>query len=81
MRELITKSNEWYDNLPELNRFLFFVVVLIGVIQSALYVCMYIISPINSIFVFPIWATLMFLWRGGYFFIKWREWCIKQKNK
>ncbi len=70
MKKLITKSNEWYDNLPELKRLLFFLIVIMG----SLILTMCIFYILNFVWSFIIWASILAFWRCGYIFIKWYDW-------
>lgn len=64
MRKLIIQSNEWYDNLPEPKRSLFFLIVIFGSLVVAEY-----FSIIKGfIWAFPIWAVIFSLWRLTYIF-------------
>ena len=62
MRKFILNSYEWYDNLPEPKRTIFFFIVIGG----SLVVAQWLMVSKIFIWAFPIWATTIFLWRGGY---------------
>ena len=72
MRRLIVRSNEWYDNLKEPNRVLFFLVFVMG----TLIVAQYFMVVENNPFWFMGWSLLLTLWRCGYIFIQ-----MVNKNK
>jgi hypothetical protein len=65
MKNWIVKSNEWYDNLPELKRFLFF---FFGIMGSYTLV-MLVLFP-NCVWAFPIWAFFVVSWRLNYIIMK-----------
>lgn len=65
MKNFIIKSNEWYDDLPELKRFLFFLLFLVG----GLLVCEFFLSLDNP-WPFVIWTSCLTFWRMSYTFIK-----------
>jgi len=69
MKKFIIRTNKWYDNLPELKRFLFFLIVIMG----SLFVAQYLMYVEDFIWAFPIWALLVCFWRIGYVFIQWYE--------
>ena len=66
IKKLIIKSNEWYDNLPEPKRSLFFLIVVFG----GLIISQYFMFVENSVIAFIIWSSLI-SWRCGYIFIDW----------
>ena len=74
---MIVKTNKWYDNLPEIKRLLFFLVVIMG----SLIVTQYFMYALNFIWAFPIWAGIICFWRCGYVFINWIEWYKKTHKK
>ena len=74
MKKLIIKTNEWYENLSEIKRMLFFLIVIMG----SLIVSQYFMYAQNFTLAFPIWAGTLCFWRCGYFFINWFE---QFKNK
>ena len=65
MKNLIIKTNKYYDSLPEMKRLLFFLIVIGGSQLMALFF-MYVY---DFIFAFLIWAGMVFLWRGSYIFL------------
>ena len=66
MRRLIVRSNEWYDNLKEPNRVLFFLVFVMG----TLIVAQYFMVMENNPFWFMGWSLLLTLWRVSYIFLQ-----------
>lgn len=60
MINLIIQSNKWYDNLSEIKRLLFFLVIIMG---SLIY-SQYLSYVENTIWAFPIWAIVVLIWRG-----------------
>jgi len=79
MKQLIIKSNEWYDNLPEPKRTLFFFITIVGslLVMECINYC---ISK-NVIFAFLIWILLFCSWRVSYIFIDWIDWYKKTPKK
>jgi len=69
MKNIIIKSNEWYDDLSEMKRLSFFLIVIMG----SLVIVQYLMSGKNSVWSFPIWASFIAFWRCGYIFIQWYE--------
>ena len=61
MKNWIIKSNEWYDNIVEPKRFLLMIFVVLMII---------IISHYFFVFLFPIFALIVVLWRDSYSLIK-----------
>lgn len=62
MRNFITKTNEWYDNLPTTKREIFFVTVVMGTLlisEIALWVY-------NILWLLPLWVLIMGGWRLMY---------------
>ena len=66
MKGIIVRSNQWYDNLKEPNRALFFLVFVMG----GLIVAQYFRYVENNPWVFVGWALVLTLWRVSYIFIK-----------
>lgn len=77
MKKFIIKSNEWYDDLKEPKRVLFFVVVVMG----SLIFAQYLMYAKNFIWAFPIWALTVSSWRVSYSFIRATEDYKKRKRK
>lgn len=69
MRNPITQSNEWYDNLPELKRDLFFLVFIFG----SLLVAEYLMHVEGFIWAMPIWMVVWSLWRIPYILTRYRK--------
>jgi len=74
VKDWIIKSNEWYDDLPENKRFLFFLIVIGG----SLLLCQYLLYSKQCIWALPVWVIVFFSWRFGYIILKERE---KHKKK
>lgn len=66
MKRLIVRSNEWYDNLKEPKRTVFFLIFVMGTLIIAQYFMVIESNP----FWFIGWATLLTMWRCGYIFIQ-----------
>ena len=66
MKNFIIKSNEWYDNLSEVPRFLFFLLVAVG----GLALTEYFMYVHKFIWAFPIWAGTLLFWRMSYVIMK-----------
>lgn len=66
MKKIIVRSNEWYDNLKEPNRVLFFLVFVMG----GLIVSQYFMYVKQNPWVFVGWVLGLTLWRVSYVFIK-----------
>ena len=64
MRRLIVRSNQWYDNLKEPNRALFFLVFVMG----GLIVAQYFMVVEENPWLFIGWSLLLTLWRVSYVF-------------
>ncbi len=65
MINLIIKSNKWYDNLSEIKRLLFFIIVIMGSLIFVQY-----LSYVKDImWAFPIWALVILIWRGVAIFL------------
>ncbi len=77
MKKIIVKTNEWFDDLPEIKRLLFFIFVLAG----SLLVALYFVYAKNFIWAFPIWAGTAWSWRFSYILVKIKERSKKIKNK
>lgn len=77
MKKLIVKTNEWYENLSDMKRLSFFLIVIMG----SLIVAQYFMYARNFIWAFPIWAGTICFWRCGYVFINWHEWYKKTHSK
>ncbi len=77
MKSVIIKTNEWYDNLPEGKRFLFFLVVIMGtsIVTQYLMICQ------KFFWAFPIWVIVFCFWRIVYVFFDWRDKYKKIKKK
>jgi len=74
----IVKSNSWYDNLPELKRDLFFLVVIFGsLIVAQLLGHIY---KMGIPWPFIIWASVVAAWRCTSVFYHWRKDYLKRKN-
>lgn len=69
MKNWIVKSNEWYDNLPEIKRDLFFLIVIMG----SLLIAQYFMIVEDFIWAFPIWAFFISFWRISYVFYLWKN--------
>jgi hypothetical protein len=69
MRNPIKQSNQWYDNLPELKRGLFFLVFIFG----SLIVTQFLQYVKGYTWAFPIWATIWSLWRIPYILTQHRK--------
>jgi hypothetical protein len=66
MKKLITKPNEWYDNLSDNKRDLFFLVFVFG----SLILTQYLTYVENFIWSFPIWVCFWSILRIPYFLIR-----------
>lgn len=66
MKNFIIKSNEWYDDLPEPKRFLFFLIIVCG----GVCISNYLLYVTNNPWPFAIWTLSLVLWRISYSFIK-----------
>lgn len=68
MKNFIIKSNEWYDDLPEPKRFLFFLLFLVG----GTLLCELFLFYLDRIQPWPfiIWVSCLTFWRISYTFIK-----------
>ena len=66
MKKLITKPNEWYDNLSDNKRDLFFLVFVFG----SLILTQYLTYVENFIGSFPIWVCFWSILRIPYFLIR-----------
>ena len=66
MKKLITKPNEWYDNLSDNKRDLFFLVFVFG----SLILTQYLTYVENFIWSFPIWVCFWSILRIPYFLIQ-----------
>lgn len=73
MKKLIVKTNQWYENLSDMKRLTFFLIVIMG----SMIVSQYLTYEKNSIWAFLIWAGTLCSWRCGYVFINWHEWYKK----
>ena len=69
MKNPIVQSNEWYDNLSEPKRTLFFLVFVMG----TLILTQYLTYGQDLWYAFPIWASVIASWRISYVFIQWRK--------
>ncbi len=58
MKKLIIKSNEWYDNLPEIKRFMFFFFVIAG--------CNFCSLVFFGYKGYCIWLIIFMIWRVFY---------------
>lgn len=66
MKKLITKPNEWYDNLSENKKHLFFLVFVFG----SLILAQYLTYVENFIWSLPIWVCFWSILRIPYFLIQ-----------
>lgn len=66
IKNLIIKTNNWYDNLNELPRFIFFLFVIMG----SFIVAMISMQEYNFIWALPTWFLIFCLWRVSYVFIR-----------
>ncbi len=73
MKNIIIRSNEWYDNLPEMSRLLFFLLVIVGS-DLALIIFFGTVG-------FFIWLSIFMTWRFGAVLINWYEWYTKGAKK
>ena len=69
MRNTITQSNEWYDNLPELKRDLFFLVFIFG----SLLIAQFLMYVEDFIWALPIWMVVWSSWRLPYVLKKYKK--------
>lgn len=76
-KRIIVKSNNWYDNLPEMERTIFFLVVILAPLLVVLY-----LSATNEkvIWGLPIWAFLFCTWRISKVIYNWID-DYKKLNK
>lgn len=63
IRNAIYRSNEWYDDLPELKRFLIF----LWVIGGSLFITQILLYVYNIWYAFPIVTFIFVSWRIIYF--------------
>ena len=65
MKNPIVRSNEWYDNLPEPKRGIFFLLAIFGT-----FVITQILAYVLDLWYFlPIWMIIVSFWRVSYIFI------------
>ena len=80
MRKLIIKSNEWYEDLSELKRDLFFLIVIFG----SLLVVQVLMYTQDNPWGFVVWATVFTTWRLSYIIIRrkkaWDELCAPKEE-
>ena len=62
MKKYWIQSNEWYDNLTEPKRDLFFLIVVLGSLLGV----QYLTYVHDVIWAFPIWAFVLWLYRFPY---------------
>ena len=62
MRNPIKQSNQWYDNLPELKRDLFFFIFIFG----SLLVAQVLTYVEDKLWALPTWMIIWSLWRIPY---------------
>jgi len=69
MKSFLVNSNNWYDSLPPLRRLLFFLIVIAGTQQIALYFSF----TTKHFWIFNLWCLLFLFWRVSVVFINWRK--------
>lgn len=66
MKKLIIKSNEWYDNLPEPKRTIFF----FAAIMAPFLITNVITTTTKHWWAFPVCVVVFMVWRLGYVLIQ-----------
>ncbi len=66
MRKIVTKSNEWYDSLPENKRFLYFM----AFIMCSLLIVEGLFYLGDFLWAIPMWIIAVCTWRVPYIYFK-----------
>jgi len=69
MKNIIIKTNKWYDNLSDGKRLFFFLFI----IMSTMLFTQYLTISRKFFWAFPIWIIVFLYWRISYFYIDLKE--------
>lgn len=67
MKKFIIKSNEWFDNLPDIIRMIFFLGAIFLVLIAQ------ILSGMNFLWIWVAFITLTVFWRVSYTLVNWKK--------